>query len=157
MEQQIFRGKSVQRLSSPEQLNDYLRVSSPSVWLCLGAIVILLIGVCVWGVFGRLDTTLHTAAIAQGGALTCLIREEDAGRVKAGMTVSAGGESAALSGLSDTPQTVPADTDPYALHVGGLMAGEWVYTAAAPTELPDGVYEGVITIESVSPMSFVLN
>ena len=157
MEQQIFRGKSVQRLSSPEQLNDYLRVSSPSVWLCLGAIVILLIGVCVWGVFGRLDTTLHTAAIAQGGALTCLIREEDAGRVKAGMTVSAGGESAVLSGLSAVPQTVPADTDPYALHVGGLMAGEWVYTAAAPTGLPDGVYEGVITIESVSPMSFVLN
>lgn len=37
------------------------------------------------------------------------------------------------------------------------MAGEWVYTAAAPTELPDGVYDGVITIESVSPMSFVLN
>lgn len=157
MEQQIFRGKSVQRLSSPEQLNDYVRVSSPSVWLCLGAIVILLIGVCVWGVFGRLDTTLHTAAIAQGGVLTCLIREEDAGRVKAGMTVSAGGESAALSGLSGAPQAVPADTDPYALHVGGLMAGEWVYTAAAPTELPDGVYDGVITIESVSPMSFVLN
>lgn len=157
MEQQIFRGKSVQRLSSPEQLNDYVRVSSPSVWLCLGAIVILLIGVCVWGVFGRLDTTLHTAAIARGGILTCLIREEDAGRVKAGMTVSAGGESAALSGVSGAPQTVPADTDPYALHVGGLMAGEWVYTASAPTELPDGVYDGVITIESVSPMSFVLN
>ena len=157
MEQQIFRGKSVQRLSSPEQLNDYLRVSSPSVWLCLGAIVILLIGVCVWGVLGRLDTTLHTAAIAEGGTLTCLIREEDAGRVQAGMTVSAGGERTALAELSGTPQAVLEDTDPYALHVGGLMAGEWVYAATAPTELPDGVYEGVITIESVSPMSFVLN
>ena len=157
MEQQIFRGKSVQRLSSPEQLNDYVRVSSPSVWLCLGAIVLLLIGVCVWGVFGRLDTTLHTAAIAQGGTLTCLIREEDAGRVQAGMTVSAGGERTALTALSGAPQAVPEDTDPYALHVGGLMAGEWVYAASAPTELPDGVYEGVITIESVSPMSFVLN
>ena len=157
MENQIFRGKSVQRLSSPEQLNDYLRVSSPSVWLCLGAIVILLIGVCVWGVLGRLDTTLHTAAIADGGTLVCLIREEDANRVQAGMAVSAGGESTALTALSETPQAVPADMDPYALHVGGLMAGEWVYTAAAPTGLPDGVYEGVITIESVSPMSFVFN
>lgn len=155
MENQIFRGKSVQRLSSPEQLNDYVRVSSPSVWVCLAAIVLLLAGVCVWGVFGRLDTTLHTAAIADSGVLTCYIPEEDAARVQAGMPVSAGGATSNLTEVSG--KAIPANLDDYALHVGGLTAGEWVRAATAPTGLPDGVYEGVITIESVAPMSFVLN
>ncbi len=29
MENQIFRKKSIERVSSPEQLNDYVRVSNP--------------------------------------------------------------------------------------------------------------------------------
>ena len=31
MEEQIFRKKSLDRLSSPEQLNDYLHVTSPGM------------------------------------------------------------------------------------------------------------------------------
>ena len=40
----LFRQKSLDRISSPEQLNDYIRVSTPSVWMVLIAIVILLAG-----------------------------------------------------------------------------------------------------------------
>lgn len=47
MEKQIFRKKSVERVSSPEQLSDYIRVSNPSVWMTLAAIIVLLAGVCV--------------------------------------------------------------------------------------------------------------
>ena len=38
----IFRKKSIARISSPEQLNDYICVSSPSVWLLLAAVAVLL-------------------------------------------------------------------------------------------------------------------
>ena len=31
----LFRKKSLERISSPEQLNEYVRVSTPSVWLVL--------------------------------------------------------------------------------------------------------------------------
>ena len=47
----LFREKSLERIASPEQLNAYIRVSTPSVWLLLAAVVILLAGVCVWGVW----------------------------------------------------------------------------------------------------------
>lgn len=53
---ELFRKKSIERVTSPEQLNDYIRVSNPGVWMILAAVVILLAGVCVWGFFGRLDT-----------------------------------------------------------------------------------------------------
>lgn len=65
MQNQIFRAKSLERLSTPEQLDDYIRVSSPTMWLLLIAIIVLLAGVCVWGIFGHLETTVDTAAQAR--------------------------------------------------------------------------------------------
>ena len=40
---EIFRKKSLERVSSPEQLNDYLHVTSPAVWVVLAAVIVLLI------------------------------------------------------------------------------------------------------------------
>ena len=55
MSQPIFRQKSMEKISSPEQMNDYIRVSNPSVWMILAAVIVLLAGVCVWGMFGCLE------------------------------------------------------------------------------------------------------
>ena len=55
----IFRQKSIDKVSSPEKLDDYIKVTTPSVWITLVAIVALLVGVAVWGVFGEL--TVHNA------------------------------------------------------------------------------------------------
>ena len=51
----IFRQKSIDRVSSPEQLNDYIRVTTPSVWLVLVAIILLLAGMLAWSVFGTVE------------------------------------------------------------------------------------------------------
>ena len=68
--QAVFRKKSLDRVNSPEQLNEYIRVANPGVWVILAAVIVLLVGVCVWGVLGHLDTVLPAAAIAKDGALT---------------------------------------------------------------------------------------
>ena len=86
----LFRKKSMDRISSPEQLNDYIRVSTPSVWLLLAAIVILLVGVCVWGVLGHMDTTLPVVAVAENGTVTAYVRQADAEKVQPGMAVTIG-------------------------------------------------------------------
>ena len=52
MNDTLFRKSSMDRLKSPEQLNDYIRVANPGVWLVLGAIILLLVGIVIWGVFG---------------------------------------------------------------------------------------------------------
>ena len=36
----IFRQKSMQKITSPEQMNDYIRVSNPSVWMILAAVIV---------------------------------------------------------------------------------------------------------------------
>lgn len=53
----IFRQKSIDKISSPEKHDDYIRVTTPSVWIPLAAIAILLVGVIVWGFLGEL--TIH--------------------------------------------------------------------------------------------------
>lgn len=67
MNNKLFRQKSIDRVSSPEALNDYVKVSSPGVWIVLAAVVVLLIGACVWGVFGRLETTVPALVVSEAG------------------------------------------------------------------------------------------
>ena len=47
MDETIYRKKSLERITSPEALSDYLHVTSPTVWLILGAIILLLAGILV--------------------------------------------------------------------------------------------------------------
>ena len=51
----IFREKSMERVSSPEEHNDYIRVTTPSVWVVLIALVLLLVGMLAWSVFGTVE------------------------------------------------------------------------------------------------------
>ena len=48
----LFREKSLERVSSPDQLDDYVRVITPSVWVVLLAVAILVAGVIVWNALG---------------------------------------------------------------------------------------------------------
>ena len=157
MNEQIFRKKSMERVSSPEQLNEYIRVSSPGMWMVLLAIVVLLIGVCVWGVVGRLDTTLQTVAIGENGQMTVYIRESDISSVKQGMAVSVGGAEYTIAELASKPETAGDGFDEYALHVGGIRRGEWLYAASLTGPYTEGIHGAEIMIESISPMSFVIN
>ncbi len=54
-EKSIFRQKSIDKVTSPEQLDDYIKVTTPSVWLILIAAAVLIIGTVIWGVFGTIQ------------------------------------------------------------------------------------------------------
>ncbi len=157
MENQLFRKSSIERVSSPEQLNDYVCVSNPSVWIILAAVIVLLIGVCAWGVFGKLDTKISTAGVSQNGIFTCFATEENAAKIKPGMELNVDGNVLSISEISAKPISVNADMDEYLLHLGGFSEGEWLYEVTADSTLTDGTYKAEIVTESVSPMSFVLN
>ena len=60
---ELFRKKSMDRISSPEELNDYIKVTTPSVWLSIAAIVIILVGALVWGAFGTVDQEMADGTV----------------------------------------------------------------------------------------------
>ena len=158
MDNQIFRKKSLDKVSSPEQLNDYIRVSNPGVWLVLAAVIVLLIGVCVWGIFGRLETTVGSAAVVKDGEMTLYVKEEYLGKITEGMTVRVKENEYLIASVETKPQTIPEGFDEYMLHLSGMHVGEWVFgVSAMQTDLADGVYEAEIVIESIAPMSFIFD
>lgn len=131
MNQQLFRKSSMDRLSSPEQLNDYIRVTNPGVWLVLAAVIVLLMGACVWGIFGRLETRITVPVQVEGGEARLLL--EDGQQVDPDAPVVIGGR--------EFPLGPAVGGGAYAVSVG----------------LPDGEYQAQVVTESVTPMSFVFN
>ena len=153
----LFREKSLQRISSPEQLNTYVRVSTPSVWLLLSAIVVLLIGICLWGVFGHMDTVLSVAAVSEAGEAMAYVHAADVQKISADTIVKIGEVEGKVLSISTEPVAVDEEFTEYMRHVGGLQEGEWVFEAQLEADCPDGVYAAQIIVDSVAPMSFVLN
>jgi HlyD family secretion protein len=71
MNSSIFRQVSLDRLSSPEQLDQLLVVTGARTWAALTAVLILLTAVTVWGFEGRVATTAAGTGVIvrQGGVL----------------------------------------------------------------------------------------
>lgn len=53
----IFRRKSLDRLSSPEQLDKMIVINSPMTWLALAGGAIIIAIVVIWGILGRVPIT----------------------------------------------------------------------------------------------------
>lgn len=178
MNTNLFRKSSIDRVASPEQLNDYIRVSNPGVWMVLSAVILLLAGVCVWGIFGRIDTTVACVCVSNGRSSAVYIKEADIISVKSvaaspeggqdlqgiqtvsvdeEMCVTVGGQEYGIAAIGAEPVCVDDSFSEYVLHIGDLRTGEWVYEVALEHTLPEGVYAAEVIVERVSPMSFVIN
>lgn len=158
MENNIFRKKSMERISSPEQLTDYIKVASPGVWFLLGTIVILLIGICVWGVFGKLDTVVNGVVVSENDTIVCYVTEESAAKIQPGMKLTANGAEFTVLNVSAQPISAGSVLNEYALHVGDFQADDWIYgISVAEAPLAEGIYSAKITVDSVSPKTFVIN
>ena len=121
MDQKLYREKSLDRISSPEQLNDYLHVTTPSVWMILTAVIVLLVGLMIWSSIARIESYVDGSAEVKNGVMTIRFTDqESAQKVEAGMTVKTG----------DTESTV--------VNVGRDANG--LIFATANTALSDGFY-----------------
>lgn len=73
----IFRKVSLERLSSPEQLDQLMEVTSPRGWLALAALGALLATALTWGIFGAIPTEAagEGILIRQGGVSNVVAAE----------------------------------------------------------------------------------
>jgi HlyD family secretion protein len=54
----LFRQVALNKLSSPEELDSLLQVTSPKAWLALGGIGVLLLTATLWSIVGKVPTKL---------------------------------------------------------------------------------------------------
>jgi HlyD family secretion protein len=53
---ELFRKKALEKLRSPEQLDQLLRITSTRSWLALLGVVIIVVTAILWGIYGRVAT-----------------------------------------------------------------------------------------------------
>ena len=135
---QIFRQKSLDQISSPEQLHDYLHVTNPTVWLILAAVALLLIGAVIWSSVASVDSFASATATVKGGTMTIRVDDTDlAKNIESGMKVLVGDGSTKVA-------SVRHDSN-------GTMF------AVAQTTLDDGTYDAKIVLRKTQVLSLLFN
>ena len=101
MEQQpvLFRQKSLDRISEPDQLTDYLRVTKPAVWLLLAAILVLLVGLLVWSLTGNVEITADGDAVFVDGQAKIMLADNEAYQLDKGMRVMIDDHAAMITSI----------------------------------------------------------
>ena len=151
----LFRKKSLESIAAPEQMNDYVKVIGPSVWIVLGAIIVFLLGVIIWGIFGRLETTDRTVAIVDDGLAVCYVPKDAADGIDRSSTLRIGGEDVDIISVSTVPVQASGVYDALTLEDLGYTGYEMIYPVTARSNLPDGSYSSELFIEQIHPMSFI--
>lgn len=134
---ELFRKTSMESISSPEQLTDYLKVTNPSAWIILAAVAIVLIGGLVWLCVGTVETDIKVNALAENGRVSVSIPAVHTSKINDDMIIKIAG-----SEISD--YTVREDKN---------GSKSLMITA----DVPDGEYDVTIVTERLTPISFLIN
>ena len=158
MDNGLFRKQSIERISSPEALHDYMRVTSPRLWMILAAVVLLLGGFIAYASTAKMENTMPikvtvetyhmTEEETQGEARDVTIvysslPEDQMEQIKKGMKLRLLKETGTVSWLTSGVQEglveVGFDMDPLNY------------------PLNDGEYDAELVLESTTPVSFLWN
>lgn len=63
MKGNVFRKVSIDRLSSPEQLDQLMQVTKPQSWIALATVCLLLAGSVAWGFMGRVPMNVRAMGV----------------------------------------------------------------------------------------------
>ena len=136
-----------QKITSPEELHDYIHVTGPGLWIVLTMIIIFLVALIVFSSTIRMENTMSVRVNAETAretgktALTCVLDDSRKDLVKVGMKVRVAGEEGSVSEL--------VEQDGRAIILVSLDREE--------ARLKEGVYDARIVLEAVRPISFLLN
>ena len=171
----IFREKSMEQLSTPEQLTGYLRVTGPGVWIVLAGLAILLAGLLVWGIFGRLVSTVTVPAKVENGKAYCYVLQDDlrlsdknAGKKNADkqdtgkkdddkIGIIIGDVHMEADPKDAVTATLDSSSEPELYSSGYLTAGKNVVILTCDTTLKDGFYNAEVVTDELKPITLLFS
>lgn len=125
-----------EEIRSPDQLNDYLRVTNPGVWAVFAVVFLIIAAFFAWSLAGTIETLADAKAVVSDGSAELIVLGSEGEAVQKGMTVRVDKKEYSILDVRE---------DEY----GRTVA----YTAV---DLPDGSYDAKIVTESITPISFLL-
>ena len=153
----IYRDKSLENIKSPDSLNEYIRVIRPGTWLVLGAIVLFLIGLLIWGIFGRITVKLDGLSLVDQGKIYVLIDKDNIERVQPGMEIRVGEMKGEVETVYSEIRQLGEVCDEYKIYTGKYDRNQDVGLVEGSMRVPDGSYECNVVLKSLSPVSLLTN
>ena len=153
----LFRKKSLDKISSPEKLNDYISVTNPGIWLLLVGIAVVLIGAVIWGFFGKLETRIKVPAIVGDEGTLLYVEASEISKIRGGLEVEIDETEGKVISLGLNGSKAYEVLGDLALSESGYSPGDVLYEVEAEIDMPNGIYMAEIITDSVSPMSFLLD
>lgn len=157
MDNGLFRKESIDNISSPDVLDDYIRVVNPSVWATLMGIIVLLLGVTIWGIFGHIDREAIVAVRSFDGSAYAYVNMDNFNYIKNKNVLTIDGTSYSYDPLSITSVKLSSKEDGGVLSILKDSPDEMFFCFPVNAKLANGFYEGKIVIESIRPIRFITN
>ena len=165
MQNDLFRKKSLERISSPEELHDYMRVTTPRLWMLLTAIILLLAGFIVYASIANLENTMKIKVMVDN--IDAI--EDDNGEPVKMATTSIFFATLPIS-YKDTVETnmkvrigkEEGKVDMLAIVNTDESDGQQGLSLIISMDnssltLPDGEYDAELVLEATTPISFLWN
>ncbi|MEM1293304.1 MAG: hypothetical protein AAGH67_17725 [Cyanobacteria bacterium P01_H01_bin.162] len=178
----LFRKESLERLSSPERLDELMTIVNFKTWLPLGTIGVLLGLGLIWSMVGRIPVTTNGRGLLvendqSGGELVALLHFDNIyrGQFEPGMPVVLTPETLLIYNEPGLQAEIVEVLEPSALTLGQVrdvdmatateedgrlevLAQLSPMDAAMPpnTVVPGVAVQGRITLEERAPITFVL-
>ena len=165
MQNDLFRKKSLERISSPEELHDYMRVTTPRLWMLLTAIILLLAGFIVYASIANLENTMKIKVMVDN---IDAIEDDNGEPVK--MATSSIFFATLPISYKDTVETnmkvrigkEEGKVDMLAIVNTDESDGQQGLSLIISMDnsslaLPDGEYDAELVLEATTPISFLWN
>lgn len=78
----LFREKALSNISSPEKLDERIKLLSPPMWLGLLAMLLIIAVASIWGWFGRIDTKISGVGILMHEGAVRSVSAQASGTIK---------------------------------------------------------------------------
>lgn len=146
----VFRKEALARISSPEQMDDYMQVASPRLWMILSAIIALLIGFVIFASTATMENVMQVQAdvttdtMEDGTKYSLIVFDIPQGMddvLKIGMPLRIGGQEGQIAVFYRSSEEDKA---------GGVLNDLSVL-------LLEGSYDVEVVTETTTPISFLLN
>jgi len=152
----IFRQKSLDRVTSVEDMEKYIKTTTPSLWLLLVSIIVFLVGVITWAATGKINVETVSGCNVNDGKVKCIISEDRYESITEYSFIEINDNVFKITNING-PIEAKLDGDLSALHTSNIETGSWYYEVNGSCNLSNGEYKGKVVFEQVSPITFVIN
>ncbi|MER2150259.1 MAG: hypothetical protein ABS901_03570 [Candidatus Limivicinus sp.] len=138
MKDQVVKDARTRQITSPDQLHDYLHVTSAAVWIVMAAIILLLVVSLIWSSQATIESYADATAKVSGRSM--IVRIDDPklqNEIKSGMKIVVGNTETKVASVGHDEN-------------GNLFA-------VAGTTLSNGTYSARIVYRQTKVLSLLFN